>query len=180
MSVPDTLERVDIKHPLAASERTCPHHGVELKRFAEVVSEQLDIVPASVQVLRHIRSKYRCPSCQGHLRTAALPAQPSAKSFASPGLLAYIVTAKYVDALPLYRQQQQFGRIGVELSRTTLARWVVGNSHDFLPSAKGLSARSAACRWPPPAHQGTRTRLPTETLGAGTITAVRNESSSPS
>ena len=123
--LPETLERVDIEHELAESERTCPHHGVELERFAEVVSEQLDIVPAKVRVLRHIRGKYRCPSCEGHLRTAALPAQPLPKSFASPGLLAFIVTAKYVDGLPLYRQQQQFGRIGVELSRTTLARWVV-------------------------------------------------------
>ena len=131
--LPDTLERVDIEHELAESERTCPHHGVELERFAEVVSEQLDIVPAKVRVLRHIRGKYRCPSCEGHLRTAAMPAQPLAKSFASPGLLAFIVTAKYVDGLPLYRQQQQFGRIGVELSRTTLARWVVGMGELVVP-----------------------------------------------
>ena len=44
--LPESLERVDIEHELAQSERTCPHHGVELERFAEVVSEQLDIVPA--------------------------------------------------------------------------------------------------------------------------------------
>ena len=131
--LPESLERVDIDHELAQSERTCPHHGVELERFAEVVSEQLDIVPAKVRVLRHIRGKYRCPSCEGHLRTAALPAQPLPKSFASPGLLAFIVTAKYVDGLPLYRQQQQFGRIGVELSRTTLARWVVGMGELVVP-----------------------------------------------
>ena len=114
--LPESLERVDIEHELAQSERTCPHHGVELERFAEVVSEQLDIVPAKVRVLRHIRGKYRCPSCEGHLRTAALPAQPLAKSFASAGLLAFIVTAKYLDGLPLYRQQQQFGRIRAERS----------------------------------------------------------------
>ena len=131
--LPDTLERVDIEHELAQSERTCPHHGVELERIGEVVSEQLDIVPAKVRVLRHIRGKYRCASCEGHLRTAALPAQPLPKSFASPGLLAFIVTAKYVDGLPLYRQQQQFGRIGVELSRTTLARWVVGMGELVVP-----------------------------------------------
>ena len=52
-------------------------------------------------------------------------AQPVPKSLASPGLLACIATAKYADALPLYRQCQQFQRIGVELSRTTLARWMV-------------------------------------------------------
>ena len=90
-------------------------------------------MPAKVRVLRHIRGKYRCPSCEGHLRTAPMPAQPLAKSFASPGLLAFIVTAKYVDGLPLYRQQQQFGRLGVELSRTTLARWVVGMGELVVP-----------------------------------------------
>ena len=50
---------------LEDSERTCPHHGVELERFGEVVSEQLDIVPAKMRVLRHIRGKYRCPWCEG-------------------------------------------------------------------------------------------------------------------
>ena len=54
-----------------------------------------------------------------------MPAQPVPKSLASPGLLAFIATAKYADALPLYRQCRQFQRIGVELSRTTLARWMV-------------------------------------------------------
>ena len=131
--LPAHLPRVDIEHRLAESERTCPHHGVELERFGEVVSEQLDIIPAQVRVLRHVRGKYRCPSCEGHLRTAAMPAQPLAKSFASPGLLSFIATAKYADALPLYRQCQQFQRIGVELSRTTLARWMVGMGELVVP-----------------------------------------------
>ena len=109
-----------------------------------MVSEQLDIVPAKVRVLRHIRGKYRCPSCEGHLRTAALPAQPLPKSFASPGLLAFIVTAKYVDGLPLYRQQQQFGRIGVELSRTTLAQ--VGGGDGRAGGAADESAARGAPR----------------------------------
>ena len=123
--IPDALARIDIEHRLPEDERTCPHHGVELERFGEVVSEQLDIIPMQVRVLRHVRGKYRCPCCEGHLRTAAMPAQPVPKSLASPGLLAFIATAKYADALPLYRQCRQFQRIGVELSRTTLARWMV-------------------------------------------------------
>ena len=123
--IPQSLPRIDIEHRLPEDERTCPHHGVELERFGEVVSEQLDIIPMQVRVLRHVRGKYRCPCCEGHLRTAAMPAQPVPKSLASPGLLACIATAKYADALPLYRQCQQFQRIGVELSRTTLATWMV-------------------------------------------------------
>ena len=123
--LPDALPRIDVEHPLPDHERTCPHHGVELERFGEVTSEQLDIIPAQVRVLRHVRGKYRCPHCEGHLRTAPMPAQPLPKSLASPGLLAHVATAKYADALPLYRQHQQLKRIGVDLSRTTLATWMV-------------------------------------------------------
>jgi transposase len=123
--LPAELPRIDIEHPLSEGERVCPHHGVELERFDEVVSEQLDIIPAKVQVLRHIRGKYRCRCCEGHIRTAPMTPQPIPKSLASPGLLAYIATAKFVDALPLYRQHQQLQRIGLEVSRTTLASWMV-------------------------------------------------------
>jgi len=123
--LPAELPRVDVAHSLAESERLCPHHGVALERFDAVVSEQLDIIPAKVQVLRHIRGKYRCPCCEGHIRTAPMTPQPIPKSLASPGLLAYIATAKFVDALPLYRQHQQLERIGLDVSRTTLATWMV-------------------------------------------------------
>ena len=82
--MPQALPRIDIEHRLPEDERTCPHHGVELERFAEVVSEQLDIIPMQVRVLRHIRGKYRCPCCEGHLRTAPMPAQPVPKSLATP------------------------------------------------------------------------------------------------
>ena len=73
--LPAYLPRVDIEHRLPESERTCPHHAVELERFGEGVSEQLDIVPMQVRVLRHIRGKYRYPCCEGLLRTAEMPAQ---------------------------------------------------------------------------------------------------------
>ena len=72
----------------------------------EVVSEPLDIMPATVRVLRHLRGKDRCPCCEGRLRTAAVPTPPLPESLASPGLLADIATAKYADALALYRQHQ--------------------------------------------------------------------------
>jgi transposase len=75
-------------------------------------------------VLNHIRLKYACPCCEKHLITASKPAQPIEKSIASPGLLAFIATQKYVDALPLYRQIESFKRIGIELDRSTLADWM--------------------------------------------------------
>ena len=144
-ALPEILTRVEVEHELAESERQCSVHGVALERFGEEVSEQLDLIPATVQVLRHKRGKYRCPCCTGHLVTAPLPAQPIPKSMASPGLLAHIVVAKYVDALPLYRQQRQFARIGVELSRTTLASWMVRTGELVQPLINLLRE----CQWPP-------------------------------
>ena len=122
--LPDTLPRVDVIHELTEEERICPHDGAILGEIGEEVSEQLDIIPASIRVLRHIRKKYAC-SCGQCIKTAKLPAQVIPKSLASPGLLAHIAVSKYQDALPLYRQETILRRIGVELSRATLANWMI-------------------------------------------------------
>jgi len=81
-------------HELPEAERVCPHDGTRLEAFAEETSEQLDVVPARFRVLRYRRVKYRCPCCTEQLRTAPMPAQPIPKSQASPGLLAFIASAK--------------------------------------------------------------------------------------
>jgi transposase len=122
--LPDNLPRVDVVHEIPESERHCPHDGALLTEINEVISEQLDIIPAKIQVIRHIRKKYAC-SCGQCIKTAPLPAQPIPKSMASPGLLAHITVSKYQDALPLYRQETILQRIGVGLPRATLANWMV-------------------------------------------------------
>ena len=123
-ALPTEFPRVDIIHELPEGQRHCSE-GHALVVIGEEVSEQLDIIPAKIQVLRHIRKKYACPCCSAGVKTAPLPPQPIPKSNASAGLLAYIVTAKFIDALPLYRQSKQFRRIGVYLPRATLASWTV-------------------------------------------------------
>ena len=123
-ALPDHLPRVEVEHDLADEEKVCDC-GCQLTRIGEVVSEQLDIIPAKIQVIRNIRIKYACKGCEETIRTAALPPQPIPKSNASPGLLAHITVAKYQDALPLARQEKQFTRIGAEISRGTLARWMI-------------------------------------------------------
>jgi transposase len=123
--LPASFERVDVIHDLDESDKRCPHHDVALEHFGEDTSEQFEIIPATMRVLVHKRLKYRCPCCVGTLVRAPMPPQPIPKSIASPGLLAYIVVAKYLDALPLYRQEQIFARLGVELSRATMSGWVI-------------------------------------------------------
>ena len=105
-------------------ERYCDHDGAPLNKIGEVISEQLDIIPATIRVLRHIRLQYAC-GCGQCIKTAPLPAQPIPKSMASPGLLAHIAVSKYQDALPLYRQEHILTRIGMDIPRATLANWMI-------------------------------------------------------
>jgi transposase len=128
--IPDDLPRVDVIHDIPEEEKICSC-GAELCRIGEEVSEKLDIVPAKIQVIRHIRYKYACKQCEGVESTgptvmiAPPPAELIPKGLATAGLVAYIAIAKYSDGLPLYRQEKIFARYGVELSRSTMAGWMV-------------------------------------------------------
>lgn len=123
--LPAELPRNEVLHDLAADDKVCPHDGTPLEVMGEETSEQLDLVPAQVRVLRHRRLKYACPCCRQTVRTAPLAAQPLPKSQASAGLLASVAVAKYADALPLYRQTAQLARLGLVVPRQTLANWMV-------------------------------------------------------
>ena len=125
VSIPDEYPREEFVYDLPDSEKVCPHDGHELKVIGSDDHEQLDIIPAQIKVLRHKRLKYTCPCCDQHIVTAKKPKQAIEKSIASAGLLAYIATQKYCDALPLYRQSDIFKRAGIELDRTHLANWMV-------------------------------------------------------
>ena len=120
------LPREVVRHELPADERVCPHDGAALNEIGVEVSEQLDIVPQQVRVIRHERVKYACPCCDGGLRLAAKPPQVIPKGLLSEAALAWVITSKYLDGLPLYRQAALLGRFGgTELSRNTLAASVV-------------------------------------------------------
>jgi transposase len=123
--IPADLPRVEVPHDVAEEEKFCPHDGTALVRIGEETSEQFEFIPAKMQVLKHIRYKYGCPCCRQGVMIAPVPPHILPKSKASPSLLAHIVTAKYVDALPLHRQEVQFARLGVDLPRATMASWMV-------------------------------------------------------
>ena len=123
--LPDGIPRVEVLHDLPEAEKRCPEDGTALERIGESTCEQLEFIPAKLRVLKHVRPKYACPVCRTGIHTAPLPPQPIPKSLASPRLLAQVAVSKYVDGLPLYRQETMFRRMGVTLPRTTLARWMV-------------------------------------------------------
>lgn len=130
--LPAELPRVRILHELSAEQQTCPC-GCRLKVIGEEISEQLDIVPAQVRVLQHVRQKYACRACAHGVQTAPLPPQPIPKSQASPGLLAHLMVAKYLDAQPLHRQEKALARSQVHLPRQTQATWMIRASQLFQP-----------------------------------------------
>jgi transposase len=123
-ALPANLPRIEVLHDLSDDEKQCAC-GCTKEKIGEEVSEQLDIIPAKVRVLKHIRLKYACKSCDTPPQTASMPAQPIPKSQVSPGFLAYVITAKYADALPLYRQCHILNRGGVDVARNTLCQQVV-------------------------------------------------------
>lgn len=96
-----------------------------MREIGEVKSETLKVIPAQLRVEEHIRKKYVCPCCDGKFKTAPIPKQAIPKSIASPSLLAHVATMKYVDGLPIYRQEEILRRIGVGLPRATLANWMI-------------------------------------------------------
>jgi transposase len=122
--LPQDLPRVRVEHDVPEADKQCPC-GCARDVIGEETSEQLDIIPADVRVLVHVRKKYACRHCEAGVITAPLPAQPIPKSNASPGLLAHIVTAKYQDALPLHRQEAILCRHGIDIPRNTLASWMI-------------------------------------------------------
>jgi len=136
--LPADLPRIEIIHDLNESEKACGC-GSQLKRIGEEVCEKLDYVPARIQVERHIRYKYACPACEGvddegpTVKIAPVPVQFIPKSIATAGLVAHIVTAKFEDALPLYRQEKIFDRLGIDLPRTTMAGWMVKAAEKAFP-----------------------------------------------
>jgi transposase len=128
--IPDHLPRVEVIHDLSEEEKLCGC-GCQMSKIGEEVSEKLDIIPAKIQVIRHIRYKYACKNCEGveseesAVKVAPTPPQLIPKSMATEGLVAYIIVSKFADALPFYRQEGIFERIGVEIPRSTMANWAI-------------------------------------------------------
>ena len=130
--LPECLPRREIIHEIPEEERRCAC-GCIKEKIGEEVTERLDYIPAKIEVERHIRIKYACKNCEGAdaneddpgtVQTAPLPPQIIPQGIATPSLIAYILISKFCDALPLYRLEGIFGRIGVEISRQTMSNWI--------------------------------------------------------
>jgi transposase len=115
-------------YELSAEERVCPCCGEERKEIGAEKSWQIEYLPGHFERIEHVRKKYACAKCEAAVRgpqieVAAKPELVIEKGLAGPGLLAFIVSSKFADYLPLYRLEALFARQGFEISRATQAVW---------------------------------------------------------
>jgi transposase len=145
--LPEHLPRIEIVHDLGEEQRKCPCCGEVRACIGSEASEQLEYVPASLKVLRHVRHKYACRACDaaghgGRIELAArTAAEPIEKGLPGPGLLAYVIVSKLGDHLPLYRLEKIFDRHGVDLARSTMCAWMLAAGELVRPLTERLADR---------------------------------------
>ncbi len=123
-------------HDLAEADKPCPCCGKTRQKIGEESSWQVEFIPGRFERIENVRIKYACNHCEQNaenpqIALADKPAQPIDKGMAGPGLLAYVVTSKFSDYLPLYRLQNIFARNGFEINRATQSVWC-GDAADLL------------------------------------------------
>lgn len=126
-ALPAHLPRIEVRHELSALERICGC-GSALTQIGAEASEQLDIIPAKIQVIRHVRPKYACAHCHVGVKIAPVPPQILPRSNVSSRFLAHLITSKFVDGLPFYRLQTVLARHEVAMPRGTQAAVTI-NAH---------------------------------------------------
>jgi transposase len=127
-SLPAQIRRRVVVIELPADERTCGCCGGQLVEIGYETSEQLELVPAHLEVIERRRMKYACRPCEGEVQVAPAPPDPIAKGMPGPQLLSQVLIGKYCDHLPLYRQSKIFGRLGVAIPRSTMCLWVAASA----------------------------------------------------
>lgn len=121
----------------APEDLLCPRCNTELKPIGkEVVREELEYIPAKLQIVRYVRMAYECPKCKRtdhpYIQKALTPTSLMNHSLASPSSVANVMYQKYVNAVPLYRQEKDWENMGISLSRATMANWVIRCTQDYL------------------------------------------------
>lgn len=122
--LPEHFPREEILVDMDESEKVCTC-GCQKDRLGESISEQLDVVPPQLKVLRYIRPKYVCKACEGSISIAPMPPLLLPKSMVSSSFVAYTITAKYNDHIPLYRQEMIWARYGVMIPRNSSCDWLM-------------------------------------------------------
>ena len=135
--LPDNLPREVIEHDVPEHEKQCTC-GCLKQRIGEEVTEQLEVIPAQLKVIQHVRPKYACNRCDEGVSIAPMPKLFLPKSMATPSLVAYTIISKYQDHLPLYRQEKIWQRMGIEIARNTVCGWIMAAAEVCMPMRDAL------------------------------------------
>jgi transposase len=145
-ALPDSLPREPKIHAPLCS---CPHCGGSLRKIGDAITEILELVPAHLKVIRHVRSKYSCATCDTVVAPPA-PARPIPNRYVGASLLAFVISAKFCYHVPYYRLAQMLARLGPPVDRSVLTQWaragyevtkpLVAALADYVLSAKKLHA----------------------------------------
>jgi len=138
--IPDHYPRNEIIHDLPENEKKCSCCSKELPCIGEEITEEFEIRPQEVTVNKHIKKKYGPCDCEEsfqkeipEIKTASMPPRFIPKGIASSSLVAYIITSKFCDALPFYRQSNIFNRMDIDISRATLCNWAILAARNCMP-----------------------------------------------
>jgi len=135
--LPPDLPVEVIEHVLPEDKQDCPQCGDKLHVIGKDVRETLKIIPAKVVIVKEISYVYGCRNCEKNeinvpIIKAPMPNPVIKGSFASPEAVAHLITQKFVSGTPLYRQEQEFTRNGIILSRQTMSNWLLKSTEDWL------------------------------------------------
>jgi transposase len=144
--LPAHLPRIEIVHDLTDEQKKCPCCGESRTCIGSETSEQLEYIPASLKVLKHVRHKYACKGCDAagngaNIEIATKAGQPIEKGLPGPGLLAHVIVSKLGDHLPLYRLEKIFARHGVDIARSTMCAWMLAASELVKPLVELMIGR---------------------------------------
>lgn len=126
-----------ISYTLPEADQVCTCCGGALHEMSTETRNELTIIPAEVKIVRHVRQVYACRRCEREeirtpIVTTPMPKPVYPGSLASASIIAHVMSQKYADSQPLYRQEQQFARLGLTISRQTLANWMIYGADQWL------------------------------------------------
>jgi transposase len=142
--IPDDLPTEDARYEPEST--ACPCCNDAMTSIGEEVTNELDYNPGSYFCRRHVRPKYACRKCEEGVVIAPMPPRPIDKGIAGPGLLAYVLTSKYADHLPLTRLRGMMRRSRIDIHVSTMCDWVARMADLLMPICENLRSQLVAGR----------------------------------
>lgn len=134
-----------IEYKLSDEEKVCDVCGTALTEMKKEIRKELKVVPAKISIVEHVTYVYSCRACdkegtEGFIKKADSPKALIPKSMVSPSMMSYILNQKFSTAMPLYRQEQEFNRLGIELTRQNLSNWTIKGANLLNPLVSEMKA----------------------------------------